>query len=318
MRATAGFAFGTSDLDRAVSLRTRPDEIAALLAAATTQILPIWRGKPLFEGARLGFVPPRHPVLAQTDIAPVLLGAQGGQVWFAQDISSWQPENAPLTGGAFSDPSEQTHPELPASACFTELRNRMVALEAREAELAGLARWLTGWHATHRFCAACGQQSTQIEAGWQRLCPRCGARHFPRTDPVVIMLITRGNMALIGRSPGWPEGMYSCLAGFMEPGETIEIAVRREVREETGVSVGAVRYVASQPWPFPSSLMIGCHGVALDAELQIDPVELEDALWISREEMALVMAGAHAAIRAPRRGAIAAELLRQWLAGQLD
>jgi len=155
-------------------------------------------------------------------------------------------------------------------------------------------------------------------AGWQRTCPACGAHHFPRTDPVVIMLVTRGNSVLIGRSPGWPAGMYSLLAGFVEPGETLEAAVRREVFEEAGVRVGAVRYLASQPWPFPASLMFGCHGEALDGAITIDPAEIEDALWLTREEMVTVMAGAHPEIRAPRKGAIAHFLVAAWLADRLD
>jgi len=155
-------------------------------------------------------------------------------------------------------------------------------------------------------------------AGWQRNCPACGAHHFPRTDPVVIMLVTRGNSVLIGRSPGWPDGMYSLLAGFVEPGETLEAAVRREVFEETGVRVGPVRYLASQPWPFPASLMFGCQGEALEGAITIDPAEIEDALWLTREEMVTVMAAAHPRIRAPRRGAIAHFLAEAWLADRLD
>ena len=149
-------------------------------------------------------------------------------------------------------------------------------------------------------------------------CPACGAQHFPRTDPVVIMLITRGNSTLLGRSPGWPEGMYSCLAGFVEPGETIEAAVRREVFEEAGIRVGDVGYVASQPWPFPASLMFGCHGEALDEQIIIDPAELEDARWVTREEVADAFAGNRHDLLPARKGAIAHFLLRNWLANRLD
>jgi NAD+ diphosphatase len=132
------------------------------------------------------------------------------------------------------------------------------------------------------------------------------------------MLITSGNQTLLGRSPGWPEGMYSCLAGFVEPGETIEAAVRREVMEEAGVPVGAVRYLASQPWPFPSSLMFGCHGEALDTKITLDPAELEDAIWVSREDVAAAMAGENPVIKPARKGAIAHFLLRNWLADRLE
>jgi NAD+ diphosphatase len=155
-------------------------------------------------------------------------------------------------------------------------------------------------------------------AGWQRDCAACGGHHFPRTDPVVIMLITRGNSVLLGRSPGWPEGMFSLLAGFVEPGESIEAAVRREVFEEAGIRVGAVRYLSSQPWPFPASLMFGCSGDALDDAITIDPNEIEQALWITREDMMQVFADAHPQIRPPRKGAIAGFLLSHWVADRLD
>jgi len=146
----------------------------------------------------------------------------------------------------------------------------------------------------------------------------CGAHHFPRTDPVVIMLITKGNRVLLGRNAVWPEGMYSLLAGFVEPGETVEAAVRREVLEEAGVPVGPVRYLASQPWPFPASLMLGCHGEALDEAITVDPSELEDALWLDRQAVLQVFSGRHPVVRPPRKGAIAEFLLRNWLADRLD
>ena len=156
------------------------------------------------------------------------------------------------------------------------------------------------------------------EGGWQRKCPACGAHHFPRTDPVVIMLITNGNSVLMGRSPQWPEAMYSLLAGFVEPGETIEAAVRREVLEESGVVVGEVRYLSSQPWPFPNSLMFGCQGFATSTEITIDPVEIEDAMWVSREAMMEATAGHNPAMRPARKGSIARFLIERWLADSLD
>ena len=151
------------------------------------------------------------------------------------------------------------------------------------------------------------------EAGWRRDCPTCKAQHFPRTDPVVIMLVLDGDRVLLGRQPGWDNGMYSLLAGFVEPGETIEEAVRREVHEETGVRVGAVRYLTSQPWPFPASLMIGCVARAETSAITIDPVELEDALWPGKAEMADALAGKHDRIRPARKGAIAQTILRAWV-----
>lgn len=157
-----------------------------------------------------------------------------------------------------------------------------------------------------------------VQAGWQRTCPSCHAHHFPRTDPVVIMLITRGDQVLMGRSPGWPRGMFSLLAGFVEPGETLEAAVRREVFEEAGVHVGAVSYLASQPWPFPASLMFGCHGEATSEQITIDPSEIEHAMWVSRDEMQDAFEGKHPVLLPARKGAIAHFLLENWLADTLD
>jgi NAD+ diphosphatase len=201
---------------------------------------------------------------------------------------------------------------------FQELRAVMAQLSPADAELAATARALIEWHGRHGFCAACGQPSTITQAGWQRSCAACGAQHFPRTDPVVIMLVERDNHLLMGRGKGWPEQMYSCLAGFVEPGETIEAAVRREVFEESGVRCGEVRYLASQPWPFPASLMLGCWTEALTSDIVLDPAELEDARWVSREEMVAAFAGLHPEIRPSRKGAIAQFLIANWLADRLD
>jgi len=315
--------FGGSGLDRAAELRGQPDRIAKVVAAGGAETILLWRGKPLValsEQMRLIRLPMEHRVLKEAPLPPVLLGRdEAGVLIFAHDVSAWQPDEldeAALQG--FLDSSLQKHPALPDSCAFAELRRIMVALSPRDAELAATAKAILGWHVTHRFCARCGTESVMQMAGWQRDCPACQGKHFPRTDPVVIMLITRGNSVLLGRSPGWPTGMYSLLAGFVEPGETMEAAVRREVLEETGVRVGTVSYLASQPWAFPSSLMLGCRGEALSDEIILDPVELEDALWISREALAEAHAGQNPDILPARRGAIAHFLLQNWLADTLD
>ncbi len=321
MRNAETVTFGGSGLERAAALRGDVARQAAMLADAATRIVPLWRGKVLVAGEvpdRLGWVAPGHPALAG-EVPYLFLGLDSDGPCYAADISAWEPEGLdPAATAAFFDPTEQHHPELPADQRFVELRAVMVALSPREAEIAAMARALFGWHSHHRFCARCGSPSVISMAGWQRDCPACAAHHFPRTDPVVIMLITRGNSVLLGRSPGWPDGMYSLLAGFIEPGETVEAAVRREVVEEAGVTVGAVRYLASQPWPFPASLMLGCQGVAESEAITIDPTEIEDALWISREEMVSVMAGLHPRIKPARRGAIAHFLIANWLADRLE
>lgn len=317
MRNAETVTFGGSALDRAAHLRGETAQLDALQQSGT--VLPVWRGKPLLQaGERLGWVRMGSPVLAHAG-ETVFLGLDDGEARFAADISDWSPESgAEAVEQGFFDPSAQHHPALPEDHSFLELRGVMTALSPRDAELAATAKAVLHWHRSHGFCAACGAASESAMAGWQRSCPACGAHHFPRTDPVVIMLITRGNRVLVGRNANWPEGMFSLLAGFIEPGETLEAAVRREVLEEAGVTVGAVRYLASQPWPFPASLMFGCAGEALSEEIRIDPAELEDACWITREEMVLAVAGRHPRIKPARRGAIAHFLIANWLADRLD
>lgn len=310
--------FGGGGLDRAAEVRGDGAVLGSLLADPGTRVLPIWRGKPaVTQSGQLAAVPPGHPLLAEAREAAVFLGRDGGTAWFAADLSFWDPPDYADTLGAFHDPSEQWHPAMDEGARFVELRGAMTGLSPMEAELAATAKAVLGWHVTHRFCSACGAPSAPIEGGWQRLCPDCGTRHFPRTDPVVIMLVVRGNRLLVGRSPQWPPAMYSLLAGFVEPGETLEAAVRREVFEETAVRVGAVRYLACQPWPFPSSLMLGCLGEAVTEAITLDPKELADALWITREEAAEALRGAHPMIGPPREGAIARFLIEAWLRDDL-
>tara|TARA_R110002110_G_scaffold7228_14_gene36661 strand:- start:2044 stop:3012 length:969 start_codon:yes stop_codon:yes gene_type:complete len=314
--------FGGSGLDRAGDLRSDAVGLAALIQDPAARAILFWRGKPLIRRTRpahLVRLSLDHPVLRDASPEIIFLGREDGAVRMAYDLSAWTPEQLDESQlGVFLDPSEQRHPALPDDMVFAELRRVMTWLNPRDAELAATGKAIFGWHRSHGFCAVCGEKSEMQQAGWQRTCPRCKAGHFPRTDPVVIMLITHGNSVLMGRSPGWPEGMYSLLAGFVEPGETLEAAVRREVFEEAGIQVGAVSYLSSQPWPFPASLMFGCAGEALSQEITIDPVEIEDAIWVSREEMMDVFAGNHPKLLPARKGAIAHFLLENWLADTLD
>lgn len=322
MRHAETVTFGGSGLDRAAELRGDPKAMAKAKANPDTCVIVLWRGKPLVQGGdqdSLVRLPMDHPVLAEARMAPIYLGRDNGNHCFAFDISPWKPDNLDKAAlGSFLDPSQQQHPALAAEQIFCELRAVMTRLNMRDAELAATAKAIHSWHRSHRFCAICGHESEMAMAGWQRNCPSCEGSHFPRTDPVVIMLITHGNDVLMGRSPGWPDGMYSLLAGFVEPGETLEAAVRREVLEEAGIRVGAVEYLSSQPWAFPSSLMFGCCGEALNKDITIDPVEIEDAIWVSREEMMQAFAGLHPVLKPARKGAIAHFLLRNWLADRLD
>ena len=191
------------------------------------------------------------------------------------------------------------------------LMGALAALPPGEAATYAAARSLIDWHGRHGFCARCGRATRLAKAGWARACDGCAAEHFPRVDPVVIMIAEHDGRALLGRGPGWPAGRYSALAGFVEPGESLEEAVAREVREEAGVLVDGVRYVASQPWPFPSQLMIACIGGAVDDALNVNRTELEDARWFTRDQVRASLAG-DGPFGAPPPYAIAHDLLTAW------
>ncbi|TPE46576.1 NAD(+) diphosphatase [Amaricoccus solimangrovi] len=318
MRDAESVTFAGGSIDRAAHLRGDAAGLAALAAGASARVLPLSRGRPLVSGAAeadLAWLPADHPLFA-TPAPMIFLGLEEDAPRFAREIPDW-----PALAGeeyAFTDQEGEAHPDLPPSLRFHELRSLMARLTPAEAGNAAAAKGILAWHEGHRFCARCGQPSEIADAGWKRICPACGAQHFPRTDPVVIMLITHGNSVLLGRSAAWPPGMYSLLAGFMEPGESIEAAVRRETWEETGIRVGEVGYLASQPWPFPSSLMLGCRGEALGREIRRDPNEIEDARWLTREEAMRAAAGLDPDIRPARKGSIARFLIDRWLADTLD
>ena len=207
---------------------------------------------------------------------------------------------------------------LPAAPDGTQpvnLRDAATLLPQHEAGLASYATAILTWHRTHPHCARCGHPTDLGDAGFVRSCPSCGAQHHPRTDPVVIMLVTRGDEVLLGRQPSWPAGRYSALAGFVEPGESLEEAVAREVREEAGVVITNARYVASQPWPFPASLMLGFLADHAGGEPQIGDAELEDVRWFTRDEVRAAAAG-EGDIGLPPPLAIARTLIDTWLRGQ--
>ncbi len=318
MKLAEQVTFGGSSFDRAAEIRSDSGALSALLERPGARVLPIWRGRPLFDDSGLALLAPDHAALrsAMSDAVFLGRGSDAEGIW-TTTLPEWSEALAGTGGDELAD--EVAHSAIP-EARFVELRRRMAMLTPRDAELAATARAVLNWHSSHRFCARCGEASLIAQAGWRRECPSCGGQHFPRTDPVVIMLVTRGDEVLLGRSPLWPERMFSLLAGFMEPGETVEAAVRREVFEETGVRTGAVRYLASQPWPFPASLMLGCQAEAVGSgsELRLDPVEIEAAQWVGRERLARIFAGDDAEIRSPIAGAIAHFLLYNWLADRLD
>lgn len=322
MKLAETVTFGGSALERAAELRGDAEAMEALRADPQSAAIVYWRGKPLIrrgERDALARLPLGTPALEEGLDRALFLGREeAGNAVFAVDISGWQPEEVDEEAlRLFLDPTEQSHPDLPKTDVFAELRANMTRLTPRDAELAATARALFSWHDSHRFCAKCGAPSEMSMAGWQRSCAACGGQHFPRTDPVVIMLILHKDKALVGRQAVWPATMWSLLAGFMEPGETIETAVRRETLEEAGVPVGRVKYVACQPWPFPSSLMVACVAEALTDALKIDTDEIEAAIWVDRDEMQDAVNGRHPRIGAARKGAIARDVLDAWSEGRI-
>lgn len=229
----------------------------------------------------------------------VFLGAENAVGLFGVSVPAPDHDETPYRPGS-DGKVEDTLPDadgVPVKAI--DLRSVAAAgladgnLDQGAASLIATARSVLDWHHRHGFCAKCGAASQPSHGGWRRDCPSCGASHFPRVDPVVIMAATRSDHILLGRQKQFLPGMYSTLAGFMEPGETLEDAVRREILEEAGITVGAVHYHSCQPWPFPSSLMIGCLAEALNDDIRIDENEIEDARWFSRQDVQMMLARNH-------------------------
>ncbi len=303
--------FSGGSVDRATHLRARAED---LLRDAQARVLPLWLGKPLVDldpGPRLAWLSPDDPILRDPPAPPIFLGTGSGPR-FALDVSHVE---GPSQEGASGFVDRATL-DLSPTRKFIDLRTIMGELSADDAGDAASAKGVIEWHRSHLFCARCGSPSLPEDGGWRRGCPSCKAQHFPRTDPVVIMLVLHKGRALLGRQAVWPERMYSLLAGFMEPGETIEEAVRRETFEETGVRVGRVGYLVSQPWPFPSSLMIGCIAEAQDDAITIDDHELEAALWAPASEVVASFTGGPARFTAGRKGAVARMILESWVDGR--
>lgn len=224
-------------------------------------------------------------------------------------------ENVPLFGISL-DPTAVEPLKTREDLKLTDLRTIAIhgLVDAVHLPPLAEAKALLGWHARHRFCSNCGLPTRPLDAGWRRDCPSCKVQHFPRTDPVAIMLPIAGDRCVLGRSPRFAATMWSCLAGFIEPGETIEDAVRREILEEVGVVCGRVDYFTSQPWPFPMSLMIGCYTQALSDKITVDHSELEDARWFEREELALMLLRKHPqGLTATLPHAIAHHIIRRYI-----
>ena len=292
---TGALAFSGNPLDRA-SYR-RGDEAWLAGQAAAGLFLPFWQNLPLVVEERAGFLPWRE---GWRSCAQVFLGLDGEQALFAVDL-----------------PGEE-EPQLGFGG-FRDMRASAFILPARDTAIAGQAKALLDWHKRHGFCPNCGTATQMRDGGYRRLCPDCGSEHFPRTDPVVIMLPLvkaedGGEECLVGRNLRFPPGLFSAFAGFVEPGESMEEAVRRELREEVELAVGGVHYHATQPWPFPSSLMLGCYAEALSRDFQIDGNEIEAARWLSKDQARARLAHQiEDEIKLPATIAIAHHLIRDWV-----
>lgn len=290
--ASGRIPFGANPLDRCDALRLDTGAIDALAAAPGAKAVLV-AGEAVLVDPALGGAGVRHPLAGVAGAGErIFLGRDAaGDAHFAIDLT-----DAPPVGLV----------ALPLRAVAGD-----PAADPGVVGIVAQARSLVAWHATHRFCARCGAPTIAAAGGTRRVCSACAAEHFPRTDPVVIMLVRSGGDCLLARAPRFQTGFYSTLAGFMEPGETIESAVRREVMEETGIRVGRVTYVASQPWPFPSSLMIGCIADAESRDITVDTHELVDARWFGRDEVESMLSGSHPdGLTAPKPLAIAHHLMK--------
>jgi len=275
---------------------------------------PFFSGPGLDRADQLRGTPERIAELAERDDARQLVWRDGLPEMDEYGRLVWTQISDPVLFLGLNGDAPRFSPLAEAASQAFSVMPLLAQLDAADAPLFAAALSLVRWHSRHSYCANCGHQTDTVRGGWSRSCPICGAEHFPRVDPVAIMLIEHEGRLLLGRQPHYPEHRYSALAGFIEVGESIENAVAREVKEEAGIEVGDVHYVASQPWPFPSSLMIGCHAQALNGDLTIDRNELEDARWFTRDEVRQSLSGGdNAPFHAPPPSAIARTLLEDWL-----
>ena len=281
--------FANSPLDRAGHLRTDQAWLKSALADRKTAFIPVWKLMPFLiknrEGRReTGWITGELALpLMRPGATIIFLGLYKDAAHFAIDVSG------------FTDPAKEG--ALAGLGSFADLRT------------------VIDWHHRHGFCANCGQPTVAADAGYKRVCEGCNTEHFPRTDPVVIMLALNGDTCLLGRGAKWPTGFYSALAGFIEPGETIEEAVARELKEEAGISVDQVGFHSTQPWPYPSSLMIGCYARATTTEITLDTNELSDARWFTKDQVQAAMLKGTNELRMPPAVAIAHQLVKSWIKG---
>jgi NAD+ diphosphatase len=287
-------------VERAGEIRARDEDLKSLLDRADCRVIPVCRDRNLVThgDAPVAVWLDRRELPLQENEPVVFLGMVEGRPCFALDLAGDDPRLAALE----------------KQGRFDELRAIGPVLDDRDASVLSYARGMCYWHRRHRFCGACGHETVSMRGGHVRRCtnPECGIQHFPRTDPAIIVLVHDADRCLLGRKPEWPEGRYSTIAGFVEPGEAIEQAVAREVREETGVAVTEVSYHSSQPWPFPGSVMLGFHARGIDnGGIQLVDGELEDARWFTREQVGQAI-GRRGPLRLPPGISIARRLIEDW------
>lgn len=292
--------FAANPVDRMTVKRRDEDWLAAQLVASTTRIVPVQNGQSLIahgEPTQAALLSPGDATQLLKATTPILLGTMEGTVYFAVDVPQ---ENAEL----------QT--ALEPYGTFRELRSVYSHVDWFTSAMLAYAKGMVYWHQRHRYCGDCGSPSRSAEGGFMRVCasPTCEAKHFPRTDPAIIVLIYSGDRCLLGRQPTWPPGRYSIIAGFVEPGESAEDAVMREAMEEAGVRVTNVEYQASQPWPFPSSLMLGYMAEAISTEVDLIDEELEAAHWFTRAQLADMVRNGK--LKLPPDISISHRLIERW------
>jgi NAD+ diphosphatase len=299
--ADAAVLFSHEPLDRCSDQRSDAQWIAAQLVEASTLIVPLWRGDPLVRSDHVAFLSAGAAGAFPPDAKKVFLGRSRGSAYFAIDASSAPSAETAL----FAD-----------LGTYMPLREAAAVLPADELAIIGAARWLIDWHRRHPHCAICGAATDMKDGGAKRQCGSCGAEHFPRSDPVAIVLATHEDACLLGRSPHFPPGFLSALAGFVEACETPEACAIRELREEAGCVIDNVRYQFSQPWPFPSSLMMGFIADAAGRALTLDRKEIEEARWVERDVVRRLIDGEKREdLRLPPRFTIARRLIERWAAG---
>jgi len=318
MTTSNDIPLGASPIDRAAHHRTDQSWLDTAFAADSVLIFLMQNGKPLIENGRPGHV---------AQIGAPTGGKARSLVWLGPEVAKLAPlgerlflgkdkAGTPIFAVDMPDAFDIAGSLVEGLGAFEDMRAAAATLPAMQANLAATARSILEWHGSHRYCSKCGTESVIAEAGWKRVCSNCEAEHFPRTDPVAIMLATHGDKCLLGRQATWPAGFWSALAGFVEPGETVEQAAARELEEEAGIKADPANaeYLFCQPWPFPSSLMVGIIIEADTTEISTAQDELEAARWITREEARQVLAGTHPDIYCPPDMAIAHHILKEWAA----